>query len=283
MNTCLDLKMPDPVFERFAGYIHSHCGIRMPVTKKGMLESRLRKRLRSLNLGSFEEYAELLFSGPGMCPELLNMIDAVTTNKTDFFREADHYHYLRDNVMQELLDCRGAGLRRPVRVWSAGCSSGEEAYTLAMILDDFGSGTPGYRYSVMGTDISNAVLEKARRGVYPEKSAEPVPGRFRKRYLMRSRNAGLGLVRVVPEIRSRVSFHRLNLMERNFNLNGGFDVLFCRNVLIYFDKTTRETLLRKLCEHLEESGYLFLGHSETVQGFNLPITQIRPAVYRRQA
>lgn len=282
MNIYLDLKMPDPVFNRFAGYIQRTCGIKMPQAKKGMLESRLKKRLRSLNISSFEEYEELVFSRKGMRGEVYRMIDLVTTNKTDFFREPEHFHFLRDHALQELLDYHGAGVPRPVRVWSAGCSSGEEPYGLGMILEEFARSKPGYRYTILATDISKTVLATARRGVYQEGRVEPVPGHLKRRYLMRSRDRDLELVRIVPRLRSRIFYRRLNFMDRDFKLDSAFEVLFCRNVIIYFDKPTQEILLQKLCDHLVPGGYLFLGHSETLHNFDLPIRQIRPMIYRRQ-
>jgi len=281
MNTYFDLKMPDPVFNRFAGYIQQTCGIKMPKSKKGMLESRLKKRLRLLNLDSFEDYEKMVFSRRGMRDEVYHMIDVVTTNKTDFFREPEHFHFFHDHVLPELLACHGTGVRRPIRTWSAGCSSGEEPYALAMILNEFAGTTPGYRFTVLGTDISNAVLATARRGVYQKRRVDPVPDHLKRKYFMRSRDRDLELVRVVPELRARVQYLRLNLMARYFELGDVFEVLFCRNVIIYFDKPTQEILLRKLCDHLVPDGYLFLGHSETLHNFDLPIRQVRPMVYQR--
>ncbi len=282
MTTYLDLKMPDPVFNRFARFIQTTCGIKMPHTKKIMLESRLKKRLRSLNLSSFEEYEDLVFGRGGQHDEVDLMIDAVTTNKTDFFREPEHFEFLRKSALQELLDYYGWGIRKPVRVWSAGCSTGEEAYALAMVLNEFAEQTAGYRYTVLGTDISASVLETARRGVYQERLIDPVPDQLKRKYFMRSRDRDLGLVRVVPELRSNVNYRRLNLVERDFKLDGTFEILFCRNVLIYFEKKTQDVLLNKLFDHLQSGGYLFLGHSETLHNFDLPFRQVRPMVYRRQ-
>ncbi|TAN40698.1 MAG: chemotaxis protein CheR [Nitrospirae bacterium] len=274
-------KLSDRDFQRLSHFIHEECGIKMAVPKKVMLEARLKKRLRVLGLETFDEYCDLLFSPLGMQQERLNMINVVTTNKTDFFREPRHFEYLLQQAIPELIRLCGAGMRRRLAVWSAGCSTGEEPYTLAMVLSEFAARTPGFNFSILATDISTAVLEKAVRGVYKEERLETVPQMYRKNYFMKSKDRGRALVRVMPEVRSLVRFRRLNFLDHDFGMREHQDIIFCRNVIIYFDRPTQEKVLGRLCGHLIPGGYLFMGHSETLSSLDLPLVSVGPMVYRR--
>lgn len=267
-------------FRRLAGFIYDACGIRMPVSKKSMLESRLQKRLRILGMGSFTQYCAYLFSEQGQQEESVRMIDLVTTNKTDFFREPDHFVHLAETVLPEWVGRHPAGEARSFKVWSAGCSTGEEPYTLAMVLQNFADQCPGFDFSIMATDISTRVLEAGRLAIYREERAEGIPLEFRKKYLLRSKERSEGLVRIVLGLRNKVQFKWLNFMEDDFGFREEFDAIFCRNVIIYFDRPTQETLLSRLCGHLSAGGHLFLGHSETLSGYNLPLKTVYPTVYR---
>ncbi len=258
-------------FSRLRGFIYAECGINITDAKRTMLEARLQKRLRKLDLSSFSQYCDYLFSPKGREEELTDMIDQVTTNKTDFFREPAHFAYLTRKVLPEI-----TRLKRRVAVWSAGCSSGEEPYTLAMVLQEFGCS-----FMVLATDISTKVLGRAERAVYDEQQVGPVPDPLKKKYLLKSKDPAKALYRVVPELRERVRFRRLNFMDGDFGFREPMDVIFCRNVIIYFDKPTQERLLNKFCGHLSPKGYIFMGHSETLLGMNVPLTQVAPTVYRR--
>jgi chemotaxis protein methyltransferase CheR len=268
-------------FVRCSRFIQDEYGIKMPPSKKTLLECRLRKRMRALGMESFEEYVEYAFFSESGHDELIHMIDAVTTNKTDFFREPSQFDVLIKGVLPEVVEGRGAGVRRPLRVWSAGCSTGEEPYSLAMVLSEYRQWCPEFDFSILATDVSTMVLERASRGVYAEGKTRPVPGEMKEKYLMRSKDRSLGLVRVVPELRGRVSFQRLNFMEDDFGVRDCMDVIFCRNVIIYFDKKTQERLINILCDHLLPDGFLFVGHSETLHGMNVPLVQVAPMVYRK--
>ena len=273
--------LSDKDFARLSQYIHSECGIKMPLPKKVMLEARLRKRLRALGLGSFGEYCDFLFSPEGLKQERICMIDVVTTNKTDFFREPRHFEYLVQNALPELIRLCGAGTRRSLQVWSAGCSSGEEPYTLAMVLSEFAAHNPGFNFSLLATDISTSVLERAVRGTYKEERVEPVPLELKKKYLLRSRDKSKRLVRMSPELRTMVQFRRLNFLEDDFGMKRPRDIIFCRNVIIYFDRPTQEKVLTRLCNHLIPGGYLFMGHSETLSSLDLPLVSVGHMVYRK--
>jgi chemotaxis protein methyltransferase CheR len=273
--------MSDECFARFSNFIQGNFGIKMPEVKKTMLESRLQKRLRQLGLYNFEEYGEYVFSPEGLEQELVHMVDQVTTNKTDFFREPAHFEYLLDHAVPKLIKTTGAGMNRPLQIWSAGCSSGEEPYTLAMLLTELADIRHGFDYSILGTDISVSVLEKAVKGIYREQLIQPVPAALKQKYLMRSRNRDSDLVRIVPEIRGKVRFRRMNLMDRVLDVDRTMDMIFCRNVIIYFERPVQYELILKLCENLAAGGYLFLGHSETLHGMDLPLKQVSPMVYRK--
>jgi chemotaxis protein methyltransferase CheR len=271
-------RMDDRVFERFSAFIKSELGIKMPASKKTLLEARLQKRLRELCMASHEEYCEYLFSKEGMEQELVNLVDVVTTNTTDFFCEPKHFELLMSRVLPDLFLRGGSG--RNINVWSAGCSSGEEPYTLSMVLSEFARLNPGFTFSILATDISTQVLRMAVRAIYSESKIAPIPQEYRKRYLLRSKDRSKGIVRIAPEARSHVRFRRLNFMEE-FSFDGQLDVIFCRNVVIYFDRATQEKLFSRFCRKLVPGGYLFIGHSESLAGMTLPLVQVAPTVYKR--
>jgi chemotaxis protein methyltransferase CheR len=267
--------MSQKTFNRLSRFIEDRCGIKMPPGKKTMLEGRLRKRLRSLEIDSFDSYCKYLFEHKGLEEEYLHMINVVTTNKTDFFREASHFDYLRERVLPEITrkGCR-------FTVWSAGCSTGEEPYTLAMVLSEFAK-EYDCCFEILGTDISTVVLEKARKAIYEHERVEPVPMLLRKKYLLRGKGEKKDLVRVKPELRCMVEFRRVNLMEDRLPVPNNIAVIFCRNVMIYFDRATQEEVVSKFCLHLMPGGYLFTGHSETLNGLDLPLVSVAPTVHKR--
>ncbi len=267
-------------FKRLSEFIRGQIGIKMPPVKKIMLEARLQKRLRSLRIGSFRGYCELLFNSPEGGHELMHMIDAVTTNKTDFFREPVHFQHLAETILPAFTAAE-TGSGRPFTVWSAGCSTGEEAYTLAMVLNEYGSHHQGFRFTILATDISTKVLDKATLGIYEQDRVQTVPIPLRQKYLMRSKDRSKKLLRIVPELRSAVRFQRMNLMDERLKLPQSVDAIFCRNVIIYFERRTQAELLGRLCSSLTPGGHLFLGHSETVHGFDLPLVRKTSTVYRK--
>lgn len=273
--------MTPELFQCLSAFIYNEIGIKMPPAKQTMLETRLARRLKAMEISSYQEYFNYLKSPEGKARELGPMIDVVTTNKTDFFREPRHFDYLVERALPDLI-VRGAGGARPLMIWSAACSSGEEAYTLAMVINDYRLRTGGsYTFMVLGTDISTRVLESAKRGIYDEERVQPVPEHMRKRYLMRSRDRDKRQVRIVPELREMVRFRRVNFMEHDFGLREKMDVIFCRNVLIYFDRPTQEAVINRLCDHLAPGGYLFTGHSETINGLRAPLTTVANTISRR--
>jgi chemotaxis protein methyltransferase CheR len=209
------------------------------------------------------------------------MIDAVTTNKTNFFREPRHFDYLTEKVLPDLMNMHGSCSSRKLAVWSAGCATGEEPYTIAMVLSEFSETRRFLDFKILATDISTKALEKAVRAIYSQDGAETVPIALKRKYLMRSRDRRRGLVRIIPELRSKVRFRRLNFMEPDLGIQEPMDIIFCRNVIIYFDKPTQERLIRRLFEHLIPGGYLFMGHTETLSGLRVPSVSVGPMVYRK--
>lgn len=266
-------------------YVTDTLGIKMSEAKLPMLQGRLQRRLRELRLTSLEAYRDLLFGEQPDPAELQHFIDAVTTNKTDFFREPQHFPFLLGTALPELAPRGLAGGTVPWRckLWSAPCSSGEEPYTLAMLLAEHAVRTPGFDYAILGTDVSSRMLQHARRAVYDAERIDPVPQELRSKYLLRSRDRRRPQVRIVPELRRRVVFHQLNFMDRDYRVKDTFDVVFCRNVLIYFDKATQAEVVRRLSRHLRPDGYLFVGHSESLAGLDVPFVARGSAVYRRSS
>ena len=265
-------------FKALAALIHAETGINLKSSKQTMLEGRLRRRARSAGFGAIREYCDHILS-PGVSPqEIEHLINAITTNKTDFFREPLHFDVLLEMVLPEFV----ANRQRMVRCWSAACSTGAEPYTLAMLLDEFVGQNRGMDYHVIATDLDTVVLSTAIKGIYPREMVEPVPDHLRRRYVLEARNPDRSEVRIAPELRRKVAFGRLNLMDARYALDDQMDIIFCRNVLIYFDKPTQEAVVNRLCERLRPGGYLFLGHSESVTGFAHCLTQVAGTVFRRR-
>lgn len=274
------LSLTPAQFQRFAEFIGKNLGIKMAEVKMPMLQSRLQRRLRELGLRSVEEYQEHLFGESG-ATELEEFINAVTTNKTDFFRESKHFEFLARVVLPEFTEASARSAR--FKLWCAGCSSGEEAYTQAMVLQEHARAHPEFNYSILATDISTRVLRQAEAAVYDETEIEPIPDRLRRQYLLRSRHSQPPRFRIAPVLRDRVQFHRLNFMEPRYPIGDVYDAIFIRNVMIYFDRRTQEAVVNRLCEHLKPEGHLFIGHSESLNGLNVPVRLVGPAVYRKPA
>lgn len=265
-------------YARLRELIYSEAGIHLGTERKTMLEVRIKKRLKVLGLYSYGEYCDYLFGHEGLKEEITHLIDVVTTNKTDFFREPGHFDFLVEKALPELAE-RING--RQFVIWSAGCSTGEEPYTMAIVLSEYAQTHPGFRFRILASDISNIVLAKAELGVYTNDVAEPVAQALRRKYFMRSREPGSQKVRVVPELRRSIEFRRLNFMDADYGLSEKVDAVFCRNVIIYFDRPTQERILLKLSNCLVPGGFMFVGHAETLHDMNLPLVPVAPALYRR--
>ncbi|TCO06826.1 CheR family methyltransferase [Natronoflexus pectinivorans] len=266
-------------FDKLARLIMNETGIKMPPVKRVMVQSRLKKRLRELNMSSFDAYVKYAFSDEGFQTEVVHIFDVISTNKTDFFREPVHFNFLRDAILPEFsLSHNG----KTFKVWSAACSSGEEAVTTAMVINEFLSESHKFDYTIHGTDISTHILRMAGNGVYTEERVRPaVPENLLRKYFMKSKDPARKTYRVVPELRQKIKYSRLNFMDDGYNMPEKYDLIFCRNVLIYFDRPTQESVVNKLCHYLKPGGYIIHGHSESFIGMQLPLKAIRPTIFKK--
>jgi chemotaxis protein methyltransferase CheR len=287
MNNPFQKKSRDDQFsdrdrDRLNSFIYARYGIKMPSANKSLITAWLQSRTNSLGIASIREYIDLILDPDSGSDELTNLIDVVTITESRFFSEPSHFEYLAREVLPGLVQTKGAGVRRPLMLWSAGCSSGEEPYTLTMVLSEFAELVPGinFKAKILATDISTNALAKATQAVYGMEQVEKIPLPVKKKYLLKSRDANRNLVRIVPNLRSMVRFRRLNLMDDQFGLREGLDVIFCRDVILYFDHRTQEKLIKKFCRHLNPGGFLFLGNSESLNDLSTPLVKIAPTIYR---
>ena len=271
--------LSDRLFEKFAVFIYGLCGIQLSISKKTMLTSRLVSRLRALSMDSFDDYYEYVTSAAGRV-EQVDMIDAVSTNKTDFFREDDHFSFLTDFILS-LRAKDKAGDGNPFHIWSAGCSSGEEPYTMGMVLSEYARVHPRFDFKIVATDISTRILDRARAGIYKDSKVAAIPKNLVRRYLLKGGGSNTGQHRIVPELQDKIDFKRVNFIDERFSLTTSFDVIFCRNVIIYFDRKTQNDLFKKFYHHLKSGGYFFLGHSEMMSEMVPGFEKIEPTVYRK--
>ncbi|WP_254094772.1 CheR family methyltransferase [Dawidia soli] len=272
--------MDDESFARLSSYVTREYGIKLPANKRSMLESRLNKKVKSLGMDNYKQFLDHIFSDEEKQGDLLHVIDLITTNKTDFFREPEHFKFLSGTFLPAWSEQAG---RPAMNVWSAGCSSGEEPYTLVMVLEEFRRRNPVFHYSLLASDVSIRMIQAAFKGVYTLDKIAAISNEMRRAYFLRSKTQP-DLVRVKPEYRKKIHYRRINFMDDGFGLiKHDYDIIFCRNVLIYFDKATQERVIRKFAEHLRPGGLLFLGHSESIMGMNVPFRQLRPTVYQVMA
>ena len=267
----------DQEFGAYQRLIHAEAGIFLSEVKRALLVGRLARRLRELRLRSYGEYLEMV---RGDEDERVRMIDAVSTNETHFFREPRQFEFLSQKVVPGWMAAAADGRRaRKVRVWSAACSTGEEPYSLAMLLLDVLPPSAGWEIEIAATDISTRVLDRARAAVWPLPKSSEIPGEFLRRYMLKGVGPQEGWMKAGPELRATVRFSRLNLIGDSYPLTGEFDLIFLRNVLIYFRPETKSTVLTRVSRRLAPRGYLFLGHAESVMGFDTPLGTVGPNVY----
>lgn len=263
---------------KFAQLIYRLAGIHLGNDKKNLLRARLAKRFRATGCHDVSSYMQRLQDDPGG-EELVNFLDCITTNKTDFFREPQHFDFMAQQVLPNLDEFCEAG--QPLRIWCAACSTGEEPYTLAMVLKDNKRHWRKRGLKLLASDLSTQVLATGKNGVYAMDRVSNLPRDVVTRHFQRGTGRFDGHVRVRPDLRSMVQFERINLMDP-FKFGGTFHMIFCRNVMIYFDKETRERLVNKFHALLPNGGYLFVGHSESLTGIKHRLKFVRPAVYRRE-
>ena len=260
---------------RFAGLIRDQTGIHLRANKGPLLVARLSRRLKDLKLKSFSDYYRFLENDTSG-EELLTLINKITTNKTSFFREPHHFEFIRSRLLPEL---QRAG-RRNVRIWSAGCSSGEEPYSIAITLMEALGSHSSWDIRILATDIDSEVLERASAGRYPMESLDEMETELKRKYFLRWYGELEGLVEVRPRLRRMICFRRLNFIQSDWHVGDRFDIVFCRNVIIYFQQPVQERIVRGLAAHLRPEGYYFSGHSENLHYLRDTLNIIEPSIYQ---
>ena len=273
INKIYQAKLTEVQFNKLSNFIYTNYGIKMPPIKKVMLQSRLHKRLKALRIDNFNQYIKYLFSNENS-DEIIYMMDVVSTNKTEFYREASHFEFLENLISEKYSN-------KHVDLWSAGCSSGEEVYTLAITLHKYIINNPAFDYHIMGSDIATSMLQKASLAIYKKELVKNIPHNILKTFFLKNKDKKSETVRVIPALRRKTTFRRINLIDRPFSITKNFDIIFCRNVLIYFDKITQEKVILNLLSNLKKGGYLFLGHSESLTGFHFNLKQIQTTIFQK--
>ncbi len=276
-----DRSIDNAQFKFLTQYLSNKYGLRIPEEKRILLQSRLSSRMNILKLNTVEEYIEYIFKSPNAANEYQHFVEQVTTHKTSFFRENYQFHFLQKNLVGYV---NRIGTPRPLQIWSAGCSTGEEVYSLAITMEEMKASIPTLDYRVTGTDISLPSLRKAAEGLFSSRDLENMTDHVKEKYF----NVYQGKNEEVlhfnhPEIISRIKLGALNLNNKTYNLPVLFDFIFCRNVTIYFDAKTRGEVLARMVSKLRPGGYLFLGHSETALGTDLPLKSIQPTIYQKKS
>jgi chemotaxis protein methyltransferase CheR len=273
------LSVSPALFQKFQKLIYGETGIWLGNAKTALLCGRLFRRLRELDLDSLETYYERV-AGPDQYEERARMIDAITTNETRFFREPRQFQFVVQNLFPRWRVEAEGGLRpRRVRIWSAGCSSGEEPYTVAMLVARYLPAEDGWDVRLLATDISTRMLEKARRGVYPITRSGEIPPDLLQSFMLRGIADREGEMKVKSEIREMIDFRRLNLDQHSDLIEGPFDAIFCRNVLIYFDAASKNRVVANLVRHLMANAHLFVGHAENLSSFSPQLRSLEPTIY----
>lgn len=272
-------RLTDDDFEQLRRLIFKHTGISLSDHKRALVYSRLARRLRHFGFTTYAEYYRLLDEQDVDGLELVEMINAITTNKTGFYRENHHFTFLKESFFPELRRTV-SGAVRTVRIWSAASSTGEEPYTIAMVARDALPENEGWRIDIQATDIDTSVLQRAEAGVYPDQQIEDVPAAMLHKYFLKGKGDNAGFVKAGPQIRSLIHFQRLNLNSQVWPWREPFDIIFCRNVMIYFNKDTQHELIRRMIARLKPGGYLMLGHSEFLHGHVDGVEHLRKNIYR---
>jgi len=275
--TLMSPDLSDAEFNQLSQLVYQHAGINLPSQKKDLVRSRLTKILRTRGIPSFQDYYRQVLQDPSGL-ELINLLDAISTNMTAFWREPKHFEFLGQELLPALAQqCKGSPAWR---FWSAGCSSGEEPYTIAMVLLNTITNRDLSGVKIFASDINTQVLNQAQRGVYPLSRVEPLSKEWRRRFFQKGVHQWEGYVRIKPEVKQLVEFFRFNLMD-HFPYKEEFNVIFCRNVMIYFEKTTQTELVSKFHRCLKPGGCLFIGHSESLCNINHRFAYVKPTIYRK--
>jgi chemotaxis protein methyltransferase CheR len=279
MHPSFTAKLSAGAYRTLADLVYQHSRIRLGSDKQPMLANRLRKRLRSLGLTTYDEYCDVLHSAQGP-DEIEQLVDLISTNHTRFFREPEHFNFLTGHILPDLVS-RLAAEGSPLRIWCAAASSGEEPYTLAIVLSEYFREHFSVDWQIDASDISHRMLEHAEQGIYPLDTQHTLAPDLLRRYFQRGVNVRSGKCRVKAELRRRVHFQRINLFQAEYPVPREQHVILCRNVMIYFDPPSRATLLQKLTRQLAPGGFLFIGHSESLMGIRHELESVRQSVFRK--
>lgn len=277
----MDIEIDDKEFCLFQRLIYNESGINLTSAKKELLKSRLMKRLRERSLTSFKEYYKYVTEEDTTGEELVSMLDCVSTNLTEFFREAAHFDFLSENVLPFLLENKRKRREKKIRIWCAGCSTGEEPYSISMILAECIERLCDLDIKILATDLSTRVLKKAMQGIYAKDRLRGIPLQMLSSYFEKGTHNFKEHYQIKDFLRNMIVFRRLNLTDEAFPFKGQFDFIFCRNVMIYFDKQTQNELVSKFYKHLAPDGYFFIGHSESLAGTESRFRYVRPTIYQK--
>jgi chemotaxis protein methyltransferase CheR len=267
-------------FNKFRELIHNKTGISLGDQKRDLVISRLTKRLRILNIKTFDEYYHYVLKENNN-EEITAMINRITTNVTSFFREGHHFRVLRETVLPRLLEKKSANKTRKIRIWSAGCSTGQEPYSIAITLADFFQGRLNWDIKILATDLDTDVLSTGEKGIYPESSVCNISSEQLRRYFKKGIGENKGIYQISNQIKNMVVFRRLNLTLKRFPIRGPLDIIFCRNVIIYFSNELKIGLIKKFNQLLDDDGYLFMGHSESLIAMKEKFRYIHNTVYQK--
>jgi len=275
-----DVKLSNECYSFITKVVYEHSRIQLGADKQPLVSGRLNKRLRELGLPSYEAYCDLL-RGPAGQAELSPLIDLISTNHTHFFREVQHMDFLKQHAIPEW--CAKLSPRDPLRIWSAASSSGEEPYTLAIVLAEYFRAHPQHSWLIEGTDISTRILEHAKNGIYGKDRVKLPDPQYLQRYFQNGTGDFTGYYRVKKELRDSIKFHHANLLHSPYPVAKDQHIIFCRNVMIYFDQKTQQELVNKLTQQLSPGGYLIVGHSESLLSVKHELKSVKPTIYQRSA
>jgi chemotaxis protein methyltransferase CheR len=277
--TLNELVLTEKDFHKISQMVYDHCGINLHQGKKELVRARLAKRLRAGNFRTFPEYIDYVLSDKtGM--EFSILIDSLSTNLTSFFREETHFKYMENTLLPAIFEKKRAQRNFKIRAWSAGCSSGEEPYTISIVLNEALKGQGKWDTKILATDISTNILQIAKKGYYSEERVAPVPPAQKQKYLICHKTKGEKVYEVSGALRSMIIFNYLNLMK-DWPIKGPLDFIFCRNVMIYFDKPTQSVLINRYWDMLDSGGVLFTGHSESLTGIDHKFKYVQPTIYMK--
>jgi len=270
MNNLYYQQLNQEDFDFIRSIVYKESGIKLSDMKKALVQSRLLRRMREVGINSYDQYCAFLRENYD--EEIENLINCITTNKTEFFREREHFTILQRIVEQELS-------HKNITVWSAGCSTGEEAYSIAIVLLESNFHK---QFTIIATDIDTKVLETAKQGIYPLEAVQTLDINLLKKYFLKGKDEYAGYAKVKNFLKEKILFQHLNLLDERYILRGHFDIIFCRNVMIYFDREVQAKVLKKFYDYLPKGGYLFLGYAEAVVSSNLPFHYVAHSVYQKR-